>query len=90
MTPQKEKAGSSGPSLFVDRCGLPSPLPCKAEERSGQIRKVAGRAFVAFRRLQIILACDLRSVSKQAVDHVAHVFVSSVAALAERHPVQQQ
>lgn len=74
--PLREKTGVSSPGplhQFLNHCGLPSPLPCKAGERSAQIREVDGRAFVALRRLQKVPRRDLRLPSKARIDHVAHV-----------------
>lgn len=80
--PHVKKTGvlSPGPlHQFLNCCGLPSPLPCKAEKRSAQIREVNCGAFVALRRLQVVPRRDLASPSKVYPDHFAHVVRSKCA-----------
>ena len=79
LTPQKEKAGSTGPSLFDDRFGLTPSLPCKAEKGSAQFWKLYGGAFVALRRSQVVLNADLASLAKVHPDHFAQLCLSKSA-----------
>lgn len=79
MMGQKEKAGSPGPSLLQNLCGLSPSLSRQGQERPAKVGVVDCGAFVALRRSQKLFACDPASFAKSYPDYVAHLSVSKCA-----------
>lgn len=82
-----EKAGSTGPSFC---CSLPEADRQSAELSRGYVGLSHSLALKPHRSGLILNARHLRPVAKLNEDNGSHRSLLPVAALVERHPVQQQ